>query len=49
MPGRVLHLDRKVARRRLSSTGSQEEGLSCTGWNLSIEKLKAHPTVMNFL
>ena len=28
---RVLHLDPKAARRRLSSAGSQEEALFCTG------------------
>jgi hypothetical protein len=33
---RVLHLDPKEARRRLSSAGSQEEGLFCTGQNLNI-------------
>jgi hypothetical protein len=32
---RVLHLDLKAARRRLSSPGSQEEALFCTGENLS--------------
>jgi hypothetical protein len=32
----VLHPDVKSARRRLSSSGSLEEGLFHTGWNLSI-------------
>jgi hypothetical protein len=32
---RVLHLDPKASRRRLSSTGNQEEGLFCTEWSLS--------------
>jgi hypothetical protein len=35
---RVLQLDPKAARRRLSSTSSQEEGLSHTGWSLSIKR-----------
>jgi hypothetical protein len=38
---RVLHLDPKAARRRLSSAGSQEEGLFCTGWGLSLRVPKA--------
>jgi hypothetical protein len=30
---RILHLDLKTLWRRMSSTGSQEEALFCTGWN----------------
>jgi hypothetical protein len=40
---RLLHLDQKAARRRLSSTDSQEKGLFNTEWSLSTQDLKAHP------
>jgi hypothetical protein len=33
---RVLHLDSKVAIRRLASAGNQEEGLFHPKWRLSI-------------
>jgi hypothetical protein len=38
---RVLHLDTKVARRKLSSSGNQEEQLFYTGLSLSTGGLKA--------
>jgi hypothetical protein len=40
---RVLHLDSKASRRGLYSTGSQEKGLLCIGWSLSLRDIKAHP------
>jgi hypothetical protein len=39
---RVLHLDPKAARRRLSSAGGQEKVLFQTGQSLSIGGIKAH-------
>jgi hypothetical protein len=45
---RVLHLDPKASRRRLSSTDSQDEGLFCTGGSLITRNLKAY-TVTHFL
>jgi hypothetical protein len=38
---RVLHLDPKAARKRLSSAWNQEEGHFCTGQSLSRGSLKA--------
>ena len=41
---RVLHIDLKATKRRLSSTGGQEEALIHTGQSLSIGgDLKTHP------
>jgi hypothetical protein len=39
---RVLHLEWKAVRQRMSSEGSQET-LFHTGWSLSIGDLKDHP------
>ena len=46
---RVLHLDLKAARKRLSSTGSQEEALFPHYAELEHRDIKARPTVTNFL
>lgn len=40
---RVLNLDLKVTRRRLSSAGSYEEALFCTGQNLVTRKPQSLP------
>jgi hypothetical protein len=40
---RGLHLDLKAAKKRLASTGSQQEGLFCIGQSLSTEILKPTP------
>jgi hypothetical protein len=46
----VLYLDlKKAARRRLSSTGSQEEGLDPHWAELEHGTSKPTPTVMHFL
>jgi hypothetical protein len=40
---RFLHLNLKTARKRISPTGSQEEGLICSRQNMSTgEDIKAH-------
>ena len=41
---RVLHLDLKAARRRLSSTGSKEGTFLLTGWSLRTRSLHSLPT-----
>jgi hypothetical protein len=40
---RVLHGDSRSARRRQCLQQAEKEALFCTGQNLSIGDLKAHP------
>jgi hypothetical protein len=46
---RVLHLEPKAGRGRLTSAGIQEEALFCTGWGLSIGSPQSAHIVTHFL
>jgi hypothetical protein len=46
---RFIHIDSKAGRRRMSSTGSQEESLFYTGRILSLGTSKPNSSVIHFL